>query len=141
MSKPTLDADTRARIYAEELERIKVRDELAAEQRVKNRPNYWTGLLLNLLVSGAGLMFLGRIGPGLAWLLGAVAVAAFAHPLIGWVVGVIGSLWHYDTVYGQLYASAADKAREERQGKLTVYLLAFIGAMVLLIVLYAASQR
>lgn len=121
-----LDDATRARIRAEELERAKVREELAAEQRIQARPSYWGGLLLNLIVSGAGLMFIGRAGQGLAWLAGTLALAFLVSPWLAWPVGVLGSLYHYDSLYGQLFATAEEKQAEESAGRLTPWLIGFI---------------
>ena len=44
MTPPELDEATRARIRAEEMERMKVREELAVQARQQNKPNYWMGL-------------------------------------------------------------------------------------------------
>lgn len=136
MTQPELDAATRARIRAEEAERLKVREELTREQRIKARPGYWTGALLNLLVTGAGLMYIGRVGAGLAWLIAAVVLSLVTTPVIGWPVGIIGSFWQYDTVYGQLYATEAEKAHERNAGKTTRVLVGVIlGLLALMWVL------
>lgn len=140
MSEPTLDAEARARIRAEELERAKVREEIAAEQRIKNRPAYWTGIVLNALLTGSGLMYLGRFAAGLGWLVGTVLIAFLVHPLAGWLIGFLGSFWQYDTVYGQLYATAKEKEEDARQGEITKRLLILIGALLFIFFLFATAQ-
>lgn len=132
---PDLDDATRARIRAEEVERLKVREELAAETRVRERPSYWAGVALNLLVVGAGLMYIGRLGLGLMWLIIALVLGFTLHPLLGWLVGVIGGYIHYDMVYGQLYATAEERAADARQGRLTWWLLGGITALLTLYIL------
>ncbi|MDL2342558.1 hypothetical protein QOL99_00145 [Deinococcus sp. MIMF12] len=127
-----LDEATRARIRAEEAERFKVRTELEAERRVRERPNYLAGALLNLLISGGGLMFIRQMGPGIAWLLGAVALAFIASPWIAWLVGLIGSFIHYNAAYDRLYEPQAEVAEEaRRQGQLTQRLILVVAILFL----------
>lgn len=136
-----LDDATRARIRAEEMERAKVREELAIEQRIQARPSYWGGLLLNLIVSGAGLMFIGRVGQGLAWLAGTIAVALLVSPWLAWPVGVLGSLYHYDSLYGQLFATTEEKQAEESAGRLTPWLIGFIVLSLVAFFLFFGPPR
>ena len=126
MTTPELDEATRARIRAEEAERVRVREELAAQEQQRTRPAYWTGAVLNLLVTGAGLMSIGRVPAGLLWLTGAVGLAFLTSPLIAWPLGVIGSFWHYDAEYGRIYATPEEQAEHARQGRYTGPLLLLV---------------
>lgn len=127
---PELDETTKARIRAEELERAKVREEIATETRIRERPSYWTGAILNVLIVGTGFMYIGRIGLGLAWLLVTLALAFLLSPLIG-IACIVASYFHYDTTYGHLYATAEEKAADHRQGNLTKWLMLIILLLLL----------
>lgn len=138
MTQPQdLDDATRARIRAEELEHAKVREEIAAETRVRNRPGYWTGALLNVLIIGAGFMYLGRVGTGIFWLLVALALAFATTPLLSWPLLVVITYFHYDSIYGRLYASPEERAGDARQGRLTWWLLGGIALLLGLFFLLA----
>ncbi len=75
-------------------------------------------------------MYIGRVGAGLAWLIGAIALSFLLTPYIAWPIGIIGSFWQYDTVYGQLFATDEEQARERDAGKFTRIL---IGVILLLL--------
>ncbi|THF71255.1 hypothetical protein E7T06_04110 [Deinococcus sp. Arct2-2] len=123
---------TRALIRAEEVARLQIRDELEDEQRLEQRPNYWVGVVLGVLLPGLNLLWTRSAAWGLLWIVGLFLLAALTSPLIGWGVGIVGSYLHYDAVYGFKYATDAELDANDAQGSLTPKLLLLIGVLILL---------
>lgn len=141
MTQPELDEATKARIRAEELERVRVREELAAEERLRNRPSYAVGAVLNLLLTGAGLMYARQVTAGLLWLVGTLALAFLVSPWVAWPIGLIGSFWHYSTVYDHLYEPEPSAEEVAAANRTTRMYLLIIGTVILLTIILTRFSR
>ncbi len=135
----TLDPEAKARIEAEEAYRAQVRANLGTQERPEPRPNYWTGILLNFLVSGAGLMYLREWGAGLVWLSVAILLSFAVSPFVGWPVGFFGSLWSYNNTYDEKFEVSGDKASKQQDAITRILLLIIAGT--LLVGGFLLSQR
>ncbi|UQN06760.1 hypothetical protein [Deinococcus sp. QL22] len=136
-----LDEATRERIRAEEAYRAEVRQDLTTAQRIQNPPSYWGGIVLNLVIPGAGLMWLGSWGVGLAWLAIGLLLAFNFSPYVGWPLAWVASFINYNSVYDRLFEPKGKVDNESReQDKLTRFLLIVIG-LVLLVGGFFLSQR
>ncbi len=70
-----LTPEERQKIYAEEKARMEIRRELGSDTTappvvvVANRPSNGTAAVLSLFIPGAGQMYKGRVGQGIAWMI------------------------------------------------------------------------
>lgn len=70
-----LTPEERQKIYLEEKARIEIRRELGSNMPaspvvvVTNRPSNGTAAVLSLFIPGAGQMYKGRVGQGIAWMI------------------------------------------------------------------------
>ena len=72
-----LTPDERQRIYLEEKARLQIRNQLQAEAPyqapfpvpVQSRPSNGVAAVLSLFIPGAGQMYKGKVGQGIAWLI------------------------------------------------------------------------
>ncbi|SMB97067.1 hypothetical protein [Deinococcus hopiensis] len=79
------------------------KEKWAVQRRKPQRPSYWRGAGLNALLSGAGLMSLGQMPAGFAWAVAFFVLSLYTSAEVGWAVGFVGSLLHYNSVYDRMY--------------------------------------
>ncbi len=97
-----MDENRRNEIEEEERYRAQVRQNMQTENQQANKPSYWGGFVLNLVVIGLGFLVIGEWVWTIVWFALALVLTSITGG-IAWPFMAVGVLIHYRNAYANKY--------------------------------------